>query len=61
MTWTSAPRAARLRYSLPAEAARPTVAELDLGALVHNLNAMRMVVGESRIAAVVKAIMWMLG
>lgn len=54
MTWTL-PAAARLRYSLPLEANRPTVAEVDLGALVHNFETMRALVSPSRVIAVVKA------
>lgn len=55
MTWTRVPAVARLRYSLPLEANRPTVAEVDLGALVHNFEAMRALCSPSRVIAVVKA------
>lgn len=55
MTWTGIPAVARLRYSLPLEANRPTVAEVDLGALVHNLETLQSVVSPARVVAVVKA------
>src|SRR5512134_2602281 len=55
MTWTGIPAVARLRYSLPLEANRPTVAEVDLGALVHNLEALQSIVSPARVVAVVKA------
>ena len=55
MTWTDRPAVARLRYSLPLEANRPTVAEIDLGALVHNFDVMSALVTPARVVAVVKA------
>ena len=55
MTWTGVPAVARLRYSLPFEANRPTIAEVDLGALIHNFDTMRALVGPARVVAVVKA------
>jgi len=55
MTWTGIPAVARLRYSLPLEANRPTVAEVDLGALVHNLETLQSIVSPARVVAVVKA------
>lgn len=55
MTWTGIPAAARLRYSLPLEANRPTLAEVDLGALLHNFETMQALVSPARVVAVVKA------
>jgi alanine racemase len=55
MTWTGIPAVARLRYSLPLAANRPTVAEVDLGALVHNFETLQAVVSPARVVAVVKA------
>lgn len=53
--WTGRPATARLRYSLAREAHRPTCAQIDLGAMVHNLDVMRAVVSPAAVIAVVKA------
>src|SRR5579862_2944179 len=49
------PRVLRPRRAAPADALRPTRAEVDLEALRHNLHVVRKHAGETRVWAVLKA------
>jgi alanine racemase len=49
------PRVLRPRRAAPADAVRPTRAEINLGHLRHNLNVVRKAAGESRVFGVLKA------
>ena len=55
MTQPSIPRVLRPRRAAPADAVRPTRAEINLEALRHNLRVVRKSSGDARVWAVIKA------
>jgi len=55
MAMTSMPRILRPRRAAPADAVRPTRAEVNLEALRHNLRVVRRHAGEAKVWAVLKA------
>src|SRR5258708_6405026 len=52
---TALPRVLRPRRAAPADAVRPTRAEINLGHLRHNLKTVKRAAGRSRVFGVLKA------